>query len=273
MPHLAALGMLTALSWLCLSEQVRSLAGSCCPITQPIRAFAVTCAGTLANHVTIRGGGVIRALYFRQECGLSFAEFGAVLIGQALLGTTLAAAAMIGSVLCVSDSNTQGWELMAMVVCAIVPPVFLVSVGPIISQFIANWRIQFAVKLVTALALIGRSPRSLIQACFWWLGSTSCASARLWLIYTALDVNISVLGCLFVTSACALSTLLSITPGGLGLREGTNAVAGLIFGVPPNISLVVATTERAVLVVVAVLLGGPSLIWIARHSTIQRDGD
>ncbi len=59
--------------------------------------------------------------------------------------------------------------------------------------------------------------------------------------------------------------LLSITPGGLGIREGVISVLGVMYGVPLETGLMVATLERGIHMLGALLIGGPSLLWVTRE--------
>lgn len=78
---------------------------------------------------------------------------------------------------------------------------------------------------------------------------------RFWLSFRALSQEITYDQCLLFSSATILTRLVSISPGGLGVRESLVAAIGALLGFSPGVSAVAVGLDRLVSTTVIVLLG------------------
>ncbi|MFI4851101.1 MAG: YbhN family protein [Gimesia chilikensis] len=264
---LSAITLFTVVGWFCISETSRPLIASCGYIISIRSLFVSTCSAIAGNYLPLRIGTIYRAMYIKHRCGLTLAEFGAVLVGQASISSTLSATLLIGALVTTGTWAHQGWiSVVGVALCVVLPLAGLLILPRRCSRWLLHFpRMRHAVRLSQGLELIGRNPRRLAVASAWHLGGVACSTARLWILYHSFAIPISVWGCLFITAAGSLSMLLSITPGGLGIREGVISVLGVMYGVPLETGLMVATLERGIHMLGALLIGGPSLLWVTRE--------
>ncbi len=83
----------------------------------------------------------------------------------------------------------------------------------------------------------------LILACL-YIAQIILASYMVYLLFLGTDNSVSFLICLFMTSIGNLTGILSLTPGNIGIKEVSYAGAGVIFGVPADITVAVLLIDR-----------------------------
>ena len=86
----------------------------------------------------------------------------------------------------------------------------------------------------------------IVQISFLTLLNTLLYGVRIYLAFWCISQPVSITYCLIAGVLASLSLAFSITPGGLGVREGLLIVAGVAFGISFEHTLVAATIERVV---------------------------
>ncbi|MBX3441613.1 MAG: flippase-like domain-containing protein [Planctomyces sp.] len=266
-PRLAICALATILGWQFTSSLTSTLmlAHGC---RLPLREqYLSICAGNAGNYLPMRIGTICRAVYVKTCFGMPFAEFFSVMLAQAIVGGAVAAAVLLGAF--AAGSRMAGDETgrtLAVAAVMTLSPVGLLLLPGLFDALRRNVRLPSLVSRVLAsIVVLGRSPRTLLAASLWHFLSVVCAAVRLWMIYGAFGAPVSVWATIFVTAAGALSMLIAPTPGALGVREASMAAAGAVFGVNFELSLLVASLERAILLALTMLIGAPALVWMNRE--------
>lgn len=227
-----------------------------------------TIAAIAGNYLPLRAGTILRACYFKRCCGLPLTHYAALAVAQAAVGAT-AAGMLLSAVLLAGGFAEQLGQagIVITLVCSLLPALALFSLPMVTNRFsFESHKVRLVGRLTQAVELIGKNRRRVAIALAWHLAFVGISSARLWLVYDTFSVSVPMLACLFITAAGTLSMFLSITPGGVGIREGTISAVGVMFGVPLETGFLVATVERAMLMLAALSVGGPSLLWISRKA-------
>ncbi len=90
---------------------------------------------------------------------------------------------------------------------------------------------------------------------------------RIWLLFAAVDIELSWNEALLVVAIAESTLLIQITPGGLGLREGAIIGGAALVGVPASIAAGVAIMDRVLVVALIALLTPPSIAMLSKSSS------
>jgi uncharacterized protein (TIRG00374 family) len=85
--------------------------------------------------------------------------------------------------------------------------------------------------------------------------TTLLLAGRFWIAFRALSQDVTYAQCLLFSSATVLTRLVTIMPGGLGVREGIVAGVASVLGFDAGISAVAVGLDRLVATAVIVALG------------------
>jgi uncharacterized protein (TIRG00374 family) len=80
-------------------------------------------------------------------------------------------------------------------------------------------------------------------------------AGRLWIAFHALSQGVTLDQCILFSSAAILTRLVSIAPGGLGVREAIVTSVASALGFDAGVSLVAVIIDRLVETVVVITLG------------------
>lgn len=80
---------------------------------------------------------------------------------------------------------------------------------------------------------------------------------RLWIVFRGLSQDVTLAQCLVFSAASILTQLVSITPGGLGLREGIVAGIAHLFGFDVGTSVIAVSIDRWFAMIIVFVLGIP----------------
>ena len=86
----------------------------------------------------------------------------------------------------------------------------------------------------------------ILQVCCLTLLNTLLYGMRIYLAFWCINQPVSITYCVIAGVLASLSLAFSITPGGLGVREGLLIAAGMAFGILFEHTLVAITIERIV---------------------------
>jgi len=80
-------------------------------------------------------------------------------------------------------------------------------------------------------------------------------AGRFLIAYSIFSQSIEYIECVMFSSATILTRLVSIVPGGIGVREGIVATLGSFLGLDPAISFIAVGFERLVATIIILILG------------------
>lgn len=222
------------------------------------RCVALTLSGTLMNLVLpLRAGLPFRAAYLKKCGNLSLPHFTSVLTGITLISivvTTIVGLSVIPSISMVSQSSSRvlGFSLAAMLATALTVAFMPVRRAP--KKTVSRWMAAIH-QTHHGWQKIRRSRLLLIQIAAACLLQTGLLAGRLSLAYQAVGHGCSIPVALLLAVLASLSTVVSITPAGLGVRETALAVGEAASGGDPAVGLLAALADRVVSTVVILIFG------------------
>ncbi len=217
--------------------------------------FLITAASTLANQLPVPGGIVSKGYYLKQKHNLSYAKFTSSTF--ALFFCYLAINGSMGLVVLLY------WILFDN---RAAPPILLIAYTLMVACILVFWlpleRIRMPEKIhkwthqaIDGWMSIGKNPELLFRIAVLQVALVIILSLRYWIAFHMLSQNVTVGQTLLFASASILTQLVSIAPGGLGVREVVVASVATALGFDAGISVVAVGLDRLVMTIMIVLTG------------------
>ena len=251
---------LVSLSLLVLSTQLinglrlKILTSSLGLQLRPKDWIGVAIVQSLLNYLPFKGGMVANALYLKKWHNFSFSNFISMISASGII--TILSAGLIGftvSGVCILNKNIN-----------IAIPGLFFSITLIAMLFII-----FSRRFKFSNGIIGRRLNELIRG--WNImrekGSTLFSlvildiisvlifSLRYYIAFRAFSFSIPFWCCIILAPLSILSTRLSFTPAGMGIKEAAVGFASKILGTGLNLGIYAASLDRAVVMFWVFLLG------------------
>lgn len=218
-------------------------------------SVGLAAVNSLFNQLPFSAGLVGKGVYLKRRYQLAYAHFlGAT---TALYVSFVAVNGVIGLVVPVGVALRDGTRVpfpLVLAFCAMTATAVLLwvpvdalslpgSVGQQLRQLAEGWRTLTQrvtlVGVMTSLQLVG----------------TLLFALRLWIAFHALSQEVTYAQCLLFSAATVLTRLVSIMPGGLGVREGIVAGVAAILGFDAGVSVVAVGLDRLVATSVIIVVG------------------
>jgi uncharacterized protein (TIRG00374 family) len=222
------------------------------------RCVALTISGSLINVVLPFTAGVpFRAAYLKKCANMSLAHFTSVLAGITLISiivTTIVGLVVVPSAASMGQSTSRVIVGILAVMLVIAIAVAITPVRRSQDKAASRWMAAIH-KSHHGWDEIRRSRLLLLQIAIACLLQTGLLAGRLALAYQAVGHGCALHVALLLAVLASLSTVVSITPAGLGVRETVLAVGEAASGGDPAIGLLAALADRVVSTVVILTLG------------------
>src|SRR5690606_24248857 len=196
------------------------------------QAFWLTWARTFCNQI-VPLSGVAYFATFMKKIGLSWGELTALGSPQLLIAAAASGGVGLAAVILNADvlDGTGGFALGAVFATMTIAALGLaIGAAKWISLLPTDLRARLA-SSSDALARLGRK-RKLIFGLFGvHATAVSLRALRLFVLLYALGVEIDFATTLLLSSVGEIALLTNLTPGGIGLREGTLLGAAIVLGV------------------------------------------
>jgi uncharacterized membrane protein YbhN (UPF0104 family) len=223
--------------------------------------FYLTAISTLANQLPISGGIISKGLYLKTQHNLSYTRFLSSTV--ALFACFVAVGGVIGTgvltywlVLHRTQAPSILWFAFGIMACGIL--IFWLPLDRIRGPAKIRSRIHQAAE---GWGLISGNRLLLLRLVALQGVLIFLLAVRYWLAFRMLSQNVSLSQTLLFASASILTQLVSIAPGGLGVREGIVAAVAAALGFDPGASVVAVGLDRLV-ATAAVLLTGAVSTWM-----------
>jgi uncharacterized protein (TIRG00374 family) len=272
------------LSLACFSRLTSVLVREDVPTFRTVLAIDVT--GNGFSHVVPGGGATAAALRLRlyDRAGVATSEAAAAAAVQyAVTLLWLIAALVLGLVVAVPSPRTHPLVRTAAVLAAVLVTAIAGAVAVLVARPDQVVRVTHAIAgrlplvrpealegVVRSLAdqvhLLLHSPRASRRATLWGLGYWACDAASLHLSVWAFGGAPAAGGLLTTYALVSLLALLPVTPGGLGLVEGTAVPLLVSFGSPHDVALLGVLTWRFFGFWLTIPLGLAAYAWLRTGS-------
>jgi uncharacterized membrane protein YbhN (UPF0104 family) len=236
--------------------------------------FFLAAASTLANQLPISGGILSKGFYLKRRHEISYAKFFSAttalffcfLAVNGIIGVFLLLYWYIAKNIPVSPTLMIGFLLMVaglIVFCLPLEQIkFPQKIHKWIHQAIEGWML-ISRNLVLLLRLIG------LQTILMLL-----LAIRYWLAFRMLSQNISLDQAILFSAASILTQLVSIAPGGLGVREVIVSAVASALGFDLGASITAVGLDRLISTLGIYLIGGASSMVLSKQISeppTQRD--
>ncbi len=226
--------------------------------------LALHAAAGLLNHLPFRAGTVYRATYLKHAAGLQYAHFGVFLLTSWLLLIVASGAVGAATVLIFYGLESQAATVLLLCFGALV----LGGIMPLavrLPRLTGQGRLAlFWNDLVQGRDQIVRHPLGFLVVLLCQTAAFAAAAFRFVGAFACLQIPASFAECLLVGTVGMLTTLVSITPSGLGVYEFVVGAVATVGGVPFSTGVLAAVVIRAVILLWYVLLGIPALVCLTR---------
>jgi uncharacterized membrane protein YbhN (UPF0104 family) len=227
--------------------------------------YLITAASTLANQLPVPGGIVSRGYYLKHKHNLSYAKYTSSTV--ALFFCYLAINGLIGMAVLFY------WILFSKFS---VPSLLLIAFTAMVVCILVFWlpleRIRMPEKLrrwtdqaVDGWTAISRNPGLLLRLTLLQAVLVVLLSLRYWIAFRMLSQYLTPGQTLLFASASILTQLVSIAPGGLGVREAIVAAIASVLGFDAGVSVVAIGLDRLVMTVTIVLTGWVSTVILGKQ--------
>lgn len=221
---------------------------------------------TLANQLPFAGGLIAKGVYLKRRYELTYTRF---------LSATLAL-----YVCFVTANGIVGMVVLgywALVDDVIVPSLlFLGFLGMTISVFLlwlpievrtipGKWGRRLA-QLLQGWQILSQNRLLLAQLIGLQLLMTLIIAGRFWIAFHILSQDVTLAQCILFAAATILTRLVSIMPGGLGVREAIVAGVASALGFDADVSVVAVSIDRLIATMVIIALGTVYTYILSKHA-------
>ena len=211
---------------------------------------------TLANQLPFAGGLAAKGVYLKQKHQLSYTRFLSATL--ALYVCFVSANGLMGlGATAYKWLENGGGRLPAILTCG-----FVVMSGAVLMFLVQPQRLPLPAawqrrsrQLWDGWRMLSHNPRLLASLLLVQAGMTLVFAARFWLAFRAVSQQVSLVNCLLFSAATILSRLVSIAPGGLGVREGIVAGMAAMMGLDAGIAVIAIGIDRLVSTLVVLVIG------------------
>jgi len=227
--------------------------------------FLITAASTLANQLPIPGGIVSKGYYLNRRYALPYTKFASSTI--ATFFCFFAVNGLIGVATLLYGIIVKGIAI---------PSVLLVAYAGMAASLLVFWLPidwitmperfrRLTRQAVDGWMAIGWNSGLLFRLTVLQVALVVLLSFRYWIVFHMLSQNVTVSQTLLFASASILTQLVSIAPGGLGVRETIVASVATVLGFDSATSVVAVGLDRLVITVMIVLYGWVSAVILGRQ--------
>jgi uncharacterized membrane protein YbhN (UPF0104 family) len=229
--------------------------------------YLLAAASTLANQLPVPGGIISKGFYLKYKYNISYTKFTSSTIAlffcylsvNGVVGICSLLYGMLYRNVTASPVLWVGYALMAA--CFLF---FLLPLNPNrikISNKIRN-RISQALE---GWEVLSENPKLLVKLIGLQIILMVLLAFRYLLAFRMLSQSVTFDQTLLFASASILTQLVSIAPGGLGVREAIVGAVAAFLGVDPVVSVVAVGLDRLVATVMIVLTGGISTVILGKQ--------
>lgn len=209
--------------------------------------FALDNAALLLNHLPLKFGSLFRARYLKHRYGFEYGRF-AILVFYLNIITAMSSVGLsLAALILFYGVDTVEQKTLALVFAALFGGCFAAAVMPLPRPRSEHRIGRFLAKMLDARSSLARRPRVLVEAMALLTLRFVLTALRLALVYHATGVDLHPAGYLILGSIGFASLFVSITPGGLGVREIVLGFGVTALGVPFEQGMLTAMIDRAIL--------------------------
>ena len=227
--------------------------------------FGLSIITTLGNYLLPpRGGAGLRAAYLKKRRGFPLTHFMSTFVAFYVLHLVTAGLFGLLALSAMSHLRTEVTAPLLIFLGAVTLFSVVVVLFPVRAAWFDRPGLRLAARLIEGWQTI-KGRRSMVGLLLLLVLANYLVQGGMILVaYRSLGLDLGVAGAVLVTSLLSLTSLISLTPGGLGIQEAVLVFSTGALGVIPAQSLAAALTIRAVILFWTFLLGPVFSLWLLR---------
>lgn len=223
--------------------------------------FGLSVCNSMFNYyLPARGGIAVRAYYLKKKHKFSYSHYTSLIAGSYIIIFFLSAG--IGLVLTLLYKPIHG-ILYGKLVMIFSGLLLLTMIGTFLlvlflklGKRFKNERFNNILELVKeGLDFFQENRRLIISFSILHVAFISVMGARLFVCFSAIDIDVVPLQMLIISSLTTFSIVLSLTPANLGIKEGIISFSAHLLGIPADQAMLAALIDRGVAIVLTFLFG------------------
>jgi uncharacterized membrane protein YbhN (UPF0104 family) len=236
-------------------------------------AVCLAFVNSLANHLPFAAGMVAKGVYLKRRHQLAYSNYFSATL--ALYPVFLMAAGLMGVLVLVMRQYFHAepaspFLLLGFIAMLASTAIFWLPFGRI--SLPAGWNKWFT-QILEGWRIL-RDERSLVlRIIAVYLATMLSTGGRYWIAFHALSQNVTLAECVLFAAVSTLSQLVTITPGGLGVREGIVAAVASVLGFDARISALAVGIDRLVVTSVSIVMGTICVYVLNNKPLHSRDAD
>lgn len=219
------------------------------------KSLGLATINTLGNQLPFSGGLVAKGIYLKKRYELSYTTFLSATVSLFLGFMT--ANGIIGLITLLSLSFFQQINPNGVLVFGFTMMTLSISMQwiKINYDFLPEKWKRYMKQLMDGWQVFRKNIGLWMILICLQIVSTFLTAGRFWVSFRFLSQDIPLTHCLLFSAATILTQLISIAPGGIGVREGIVAGIAAIMGVDPGISAIAVGIDRLLATSIIVITG------------------
>lgn len=218
-------------------------------------SVGLAAVNTLGNQLPFSGGLIAKGVYLKNRFNLSYAKY--ITATGALYICFLATNGVMG-LLSLTWIMIAAEDIFPILVFA----GFTFMIGSIVLLWIplkipflpVVWQERLK-GMEEGWKTLSGNKTLIFQLVFVQIATVIAMAGRYWIAFRVFSQPVDFAGCVLFSSATILTRLVSISPGGLGIREGIVAGLSTILGFDPGVSAIAVGFDRLVATAIIAIVG------------------
>jgi uncharacterized protein (TIRG00374 family) len=217
------------------------------------------------NQVLPMAGTAYLASFLRKRTTLSWGEMAALASPQILFATlSIGVVGTLAALIVTSRGSESNWVLITTFVCIAIAAMVVIS-GSKSLQRILPVHVEGRLSLMLRALAVFHSRLQLML----WVILVHCSAIflralRLWVLFSAIGQPLEIYTVLLISCVGEIAIILQLTPGGIGVREGTLVGTAYIIGLDPASVATVAVLDRLLILAMVTGLAPVSMLFLRR---------
>lgn len=228
-------------------------------------AFWIGWIRTFVNQIVPFLGLAVYTSQIQRRCDMPWS--GIVALSTPMLFLATAALSAIGMIAVASNVTYIGASAVPILIAFVV-----VGGGSMFAATHAGWMIEklpiapfsFTEQSAAAFRRLSQGSVLIPRIVALQILAILLFGTRIWLLFILVGAEVSLSEALLIVVIAESAALFQITPGGLGLREGTIIGAAVLLNISPDLGAVVALIDRLFSVATTTLLTIPAYVLLRR---------
>lgn len=227
-------------------------------------AVVLSYVNTLANQLPFAGGMVTKGVYLKQRYRLPYTRFFGATVGLLVIAVSVGGSiglATIGYLVFTSNEAPPWILVVAFAIMAFTAAMLWLPIP--IRLFPSRWRERLN-QLLSGTKYLAQHRELILRLALLQLLTVLNVSVRLWAAFRLMSQNIPLSYCLVFAAATLLTQLVSVAPGGLGVREAIVVATARLVGLDMGVALIAVGIDRLIATATIVVLGALSSVALSR---------